>query len=73
MTDTWWENDNLDQTYTKSLACYTPEEIYDLCERANLQITGYFPGGAMDFVAWEYHEKVALEECMGYRIKVERK
>src|SRR5699024_563645 len=48
MTDTWWEDNNLEKTYTQSLACYSPDEIYSLCENAGLKIIAYYPGGAMD-------------------------
>ncbi|MDE1549355.1 class I SAM-dependent methyltransferase [Jeotgalibaca caeni] len=73
MTDTWWETNQTDKKTTQSLACYSPEQIYALCEKANLQIVGYFPGGAMDFEAGTYRETTSFEECLSYRIKLKRK
>lgn len=70
MTDTWWEENNPEKTYTQSLACYSPDEIYKLCKKAGLQIIAYYPGGAMDFEKWEFNETVPLSECLSYRIKV---
>lgn len=70
MTDTWWEDNNLEKTYTQSLACYSPDEIYSLCEKAGLKIIAYYPGGAMDFENWKFNESVPLSECLSYRIKV---
>ncbi|MHA6251877.1 class I SAM-dependent methyltransferase [Oceanobacillus sp. CAU 1775] len=72
MTDTWWEQGNPEDKVTQSLACYTPKEIESLCKAANLQITGYFPGGAMDFKNWQYHEVVGLSECLSCRIKLRK-
>ena len=73
MTDTWWETTQPDQATTQSLACYSPAHIHALCEQANLQIIGYFPGGAMDFEKRVYQEITSLEECLSYRIKLKRK
>lgn len=70
MTDTWWSTDRPDEKMTQSLACYLPDDIHDLCKQADLEIVAYFPGGAMDFEAWEYHEVASLAECLSYRIKV---
>lgn len=72
MTDTWWIDDKPNEKYTQSLACYSPNEIFKLCKQADLQITAYFPGGAMDFVNWKYNEVVSLSECLSYRIKVKK-
>jgi SAM-dependent methyltransferase len=73
MTDTWWYEDKPNEKYTQSLACYTPDKIYEMCKKANLTITAYFPGGAMDFEKWEYKEVVGLSECLSYRIKVKKR
>ncbi|WP_438313021.1 class I SAM-dependent methyltransferase [Sporosarcina sp. FA9] len=70
MTDTWWKDDDPKEKHTQSLACYLPDEIYDLCERANLIITAYYPGGAMDFKNWKFNVTVPLSECLSYRIKI---
>jgi SAM-dependent methyltransferase len=70
MTDTWWEDNEPNEKYTQSLACYSQEEIYSLCKKANLKIIAYYPGGAMDFENWKFHETVSLSECLSYRIKV---
>lgn len=72
MTDTWWKDHLPEVKYTQSLACYSPDEIYQLCRSANLQIIAYFPGGAMDYENWQYHEVTALSECLSYRIKVKK-
>ena len=70
MTDTWWEKDSPDKKYTQKLACYSPDEIYALCEQANLKIIGYYPAGAIDFENWTFDKTVSLSECLSYRIKV---
>ena len=70
MLDSWWHPDYPDDVVTQSLRCYTVQEITDLCEQADLQIVGIFPGGAMDFEEWIYSEKVSLQKCLSYRIKV---
>lgn len=72
MTDTWWHTDTPTQTYTQSLACYTPEAITTLCQTAKLTITAFYPGGAMDFENWKYNEIAPLSECLSYRIKVKK-
>ncbi|MTD31864.1 class I SAM-dependent methyltransferase [Planomicrobium sp. YIM 101495] len=73
MTDTWWRAANPEASVTQSLACYTPGEIHALCEQAGLQVTAYFPGGAMDFEKGIYHEVASLDDCLAYRIKVKKK
>lgn len=70
MTDTWWHDDKPDDKYTQTLACYSLDEIYELCKKAKLKIIAYYPGGAMDFENWVYHENVPLTESLSYRIKV---
>lgn len=72
MTDTWWSVEDAEDKYTQILACYTPEQIEILCQKAGLQIVGYFPGGAMDYNTWTYQEVASLENCLSYRIKVKR-
>lgn len=73
MTDTWWHTDKPDYKTTQSLACYSPSQIYELCEQAGLEVAAYYPGGAMDFEAGFYKEHVSLEECLSYRIKLKKK
>ena len=73
MIDTWWHVENENDPYTQSLACYTLDEIYMLCQKANLQIIAYYPGGAMDFKNGVYHDITTLDNCLSYRIKLERK
>ncbi len=70
MTDTWWEESKSKEKHTQSLSCYSTDEIYDLCKSADLKITAYYPGGAMDFQNWKYNKNVSLSECLSYRIKV---
>lgn len=72
MTDTWWEIEDPSKTYTQSLKCYTLDEIYHLCREAGLEITAYFPGGAMDFRKMQFNEVASLSECLSYRIKVRK-
>lgn len=73
MTDTWWQVNEPSQYVTQSLACYSPEEINELCKQANLQIIAYYPSGAMDYDTWTYTEVATLNECWSYRIKVRKK
>ena len=72
MTDTWWEEENPEVKYTQSLACYSLDEVYALCTKANLKITAYYPGGSMDYDNWKFNDVVALSECLSYRIKVKK-
>lgn len=72
MLDSWWHSDHPEEKVTQSLRCYSLEEISDLCEQASLRIVGIFPGGAMDFEEWRYHDRVPLHECLSYRVKVKK-
>ena len=72
MTDSWWETENSSKKYTQTLKCYTPDEIHALCQQADLEITAYFPGGAMDFEKMQFNEVASLSECLSYRIKVKK-
>jgi SAM-dependent methyltransferase len=72
LTDTWWHKDNESLQYTQSLACYSPQKIADLGRRANLEIVGYFPNGAMDYETWTYYDVAPLHHCISYRIKVKK-
>ncbi|GAB3068103.1 class I SAM-dependent methyltransferase [Salinicoccus sesuvii] len=72
MIDTWWQTDVAEDAVSQYLKCYTPEEIYMLCQRAGLDIVGYFPNGAMDYNAWRYYDNASLRECLSYRIKAKR-
>lgn len=72
MTDTWWQGGGETASFTQSLACYSPQQIYELCEEAGLQIVAYFPSGAMDFEKGVYKEITSLEECLSYRIKLKK-
>lgn len=72
MTDTWWETADPTKRYTQSLKCYTPDEIYALCQEADLEIVAYFPGGAMDFEKRQFNEVVSLSECLSYRVKIQK-
>lgn len=40
---------------------------------ANLQIVPYYPGGAMDFDNYVYHDITTLDNCLSYRIKLKKK
>lgn len=73
MLDSWWKPKAPKHIFTQSLRCYSVEEIHQLCSKANLQIVEIFPGGAMDYQEWIYHEKVPLHQCLSYRIKVKKK
>ncbi|MGM8216424.1 class I SAM-dependent methyltransferase [Bacillaceae bacterium W0354] len=70
MTDTWWYEDKPDETYTQVLACYDVNEIKNMCQEAGLKVVDIFPGGAMDWEEWKFHQKVPIQECLSYRIKV---
>lgn len=72
MTDTWWETTNPSKKYTQSLKCYTPDEIYKLCQEVNLEVIAYYPGGAMDYENWQFNEVASLSDCLSYRIKVKK-
>lgn len=72
MIDTWWHTDAPENAVSQYLKCYTPEEIYALCQKAGLDIIAYFPNGAMDYNAWRYHDNVSLMECLSYRIKARK-
>lgn len=72
MTDTWWEQDTPQEKFTQSLACYSPDEIYALCKKANLEIIGYYPGGKMDYETWQFHEVASLSDCLSYQIKIQK-
>ena len=73
MTDTWWESGQENDSITQSLVCNSPEQIYALCETVGLQITAYYPSGAMDFEKGAYQKVTALDECLSYRIKLKKK
>ncbi|MFB9859604.1 class I SAM-dependent methyltransferase [Salinicoccus siamensis] len=72
MTDTWWEKGKENETITQSLACYSPEQIYTLCEKAGLQIIAYYPSGAIDFETGAFQKIASLDECLSYRIKLKK-
>ncbi len=55
------EDDKPDETSTQSLACYSTDEIYELCKQADLEIIAYFPGDARDFVNWKYDGRIAIK------------
>lgn len=70
MMDRCWHEKDEKLKRTQYLKYCTPEEIHQLCQQAGLNITGYFPHGAMDYENMQYNEHASLEECMPYRIKV---
>ena len=72
MLDTWWVENRNDKV-VQSLACYTPEEIIELCEKANLEVSEIYPGGAMDYDKWVYQDNTTIDECLSYRIKIRKK
>ena len=72
MLDSWWHPDHPEDKVTQSLRCYTTEEMSVLCEHAGLKIVGIFPGGAMDFEEWQYHDLVSLDNCLSYRVKLKK-
>lgn len=71
-TDTWWHIEAPHIKTTQSLKCYSIQDIHTLCEKAKLDIIGYFPNGAMDFENWTYKEVAPLDFCISYRIKVKK-
>lgn len=72
MTDTLWQRSSPHETITQSLACYSTDEIYSLCQQADLQIIAIYPGGAINFDTWQFEEITSLSNCLSYRIKVKR-
>ncbi|MCM3758368.1 class I SAM-dependent methyltransferase [Sporosarcina aquimarina] len=72
MLDSWWHPDHPEDRVTQSLRCYSLEEIGEMCKQTGLSIVGIFPGGAMDFEKWRYHERVPLHQCLSYRVKVKK-
>ncbi|GEN29816.1 SAM-dependent methyltransferase [Cerasibacillus quisquiliarum] len=70
MTDTWWHVDNPENVYTQTLTCYSPDDIVELANQANLKVKAFYPGGAMDFDTWTYNETVSLSSCLSYRVKL---
>ena len=73
LSDTWWHTELDLGKWTQSLKCYTPQQIHALCQQANLDIVGYFPGGEMNFETWSYYEPASLDYCISYRIKLKKK
>ncbi|MFJ7828466.1 class I SAM-dependent methyltransferase [Psychrobacillus sp. NPDC096623] len=71
MIDTWWAENSNDKV-VQSLACYTPEEVIALCQRANLKVLEIYPGGAMDYDKWVFQENTTIDECLSYRIKIRK-
>ncbi|MFJ7824815.1 class I SAM-dependent methyltransferase [Psychrobacillus sp. NPDC096623] len=72
MTDTLWERSSPNETITQSLACYSTDEIYCLCQQAGLQIIAFYPGGALNLDTWNFEEVTSLSNCLSYRIKVKK-
>ncbi|MFD2830649.1 class I SAM-dependent methyltransferase [Corticicoccus populi] len=73
MRDSWWYTGREEEAVSQHLKCYTADEIYYLCNKAGLEVTGYFPGGKMDYETFTYYEVSPLSECMMYRIKAVHK
>lgn len=73
MTDTWWLEDDKNNSITQSLRCYSPADLTLLLIGLNLQFVHCEPGGAMNYENWEYHKKVPLQEAMMFMAKLEKK
>lgn len=72
MTDTLWQRSSPNETITQSLACYSPDEIYSLCQQAGLQVVAFYQGGALNLDTWHFEEVTSLSSCLSYRIKVKK-
>lgn len=68
MIDRWTYPDG--KTYQQTLKCYTPDQIFELCRKAELHVLAYFPNGRMDYEKMCYIETASLSDCMSYRIKI---
>ncbi|MBG9981208.1 class I SAM-dependent methyltransferase [Facklamia lactis] len=68
MIDRWTYPDG--KTYQQTLKCYTPDQIFELCRKAELHVLAYFPNGRMDYERICYIETASLSDCMSYRIKI---
>ncbi|OMC81586.1 hypothetical protein BK128_21670 [Viridibacillus sp. FSL H7-0596] len=72
MTDKLWQRSSPNETITQSLACYSTDEIYSLCQQSGLQIIAFYPGGAINLDTWKFEEVTSLSNCLSYRIKVKK-
>jgi len=72
MTDTWWLTGKEENKITQSLRCYSPADLQLLLEGISLELTHVEAGGAMDYDAWIYKEKVPLKEAMMYRVTLQK-
>ncbi|MDZ5710709.1 SAM-dependent methyltransferase [Jeotgalibacillus haloalkalitolerans] len=66
MLDAWWEQDHEEEKVVQSLRCYSPADLLLLLNGLDLEVIHCESGGAMDYEAWKYHEKVSLGDAMGY-------
>ena len=71
-TDTWHSKKN-NFTYTQVLHCYSLDQIKSMVSQTNLEVVKVYPGGAMNYESWEWHPKVSLEECLIYKVVLEKK
>lgn len=72
LVDTWWSTKQPDNRYSQYLACYSHDNIFALTEASNLLISAYYPGGKMNYKKQEWSNMASLNECLSYRIKLEK-
>ena len=70
MLDTWWNKDDLSQTATQSLRCYSPADLNLLTRGLDLSVAYCEPGGAMDYEKGIYTEKAPMREALSFLAKL---
>jgi SAM-dependent methyltransferase len=66
MLDRWWPIGDESRAITQSLRCYSPADLRMLLEGSDLALLDVVPGGAVDFNAGVYRERVPLGQAMQY-------
>jgi SAM-dependent methyltransferase len=66
MLDRWWPVDDEQGAVTQSLRCYSPADLQLLLQGTGLAIQAVEPGGAVDYAAKQYRDRVPLEQAMQY-------
>lgn len=70
MLDTWWNKDDLSETATQSLRCYSPADLRLLIRDLDLAVVHCEPGGAMDYESGIYMEKAPMRQALSYLAKL---
>jgi SAM-dependent methyltransferase len=66
MLDRWWPSGAEEQAVIQSLRCYSPADLELLLEGTGLALDTVEPGGAVEYEAHRYHERVSLGQAMQY-------